>query len=111
MLFTLLFMVACGDESSTDGSGGNDEQFVDFITGDPDGTWAAIGTCIADRANDYLDDVEVVSTPGSGSVGNPEGVSIGNGDIGMSYKPFLLKAENGEAPFRACSKSPYFTSK
>src|SRR5690625_857327 len=95
MLFTLLFIVACGNEANT----GNDDQFLDFITGDPDGTWAAIGTGISDKVNDSLDGVEMVSKPGSGSVGNPEAVSIGNGDIGMSYNPFLLKAENGEAPF------------
>ncbi|ALX50404.1 TAXI family TRAP transporter solute-binding subunit [Lentibacillus amyloliquefaciens] len=99
MLFTLLFIAACGNESGTDGSGGNDDQFLDFITGDPEGTWAAIGTGISDRVNESLDGIEVVSKPGSGSVGNPEAVSIEKGDIGMSYNPFLLKAENGEAPF------------
>src|SRR5699024_9468203 len=77
----------------------NDDQFVDLITGTPEGTWAAIGTGISDKVNESLDDVEIASKPGSGSVGNPEAISIGKGDIGMSYNPFLLKAKNGEAPF------------
>lgn len=94
MLSTLLFMVACSNESSS-----GSDQFLDFITGDPDGTWASIGTGIADKFNESVDDVEMASKPGSGSVGNPEAVSIGNGDIGMSYNPFLSRAENGEDPF------------
>src|SRR5699024_2335227 len=89
---TALFISACS-------MGGSDDNNLELITGDPDGTWASIGTALSDKLNDELDEIEVSSKPGSGSVGNPEAVSNGKGDIGMSYNPFLLKAEKGEEPF------------
>lgn len=94
----LVFTVACAENSGSD-SEESQEKYLDFITGDPDGTWAAIGTGISDKFNNKLDSVEMSSKPGSGSVGNPEAVSNGKGDIGMSYNPFLIKAVNGEEPY------------
>src|SRR5699024_7150182 len=65
----------------------------------PDGKWVNIGKVNSDKINKNLDSVEISSKPGPGSVGNPEEVSNGNGDIGMSYNPFLIKAINGEEPY------------
>src|SRR5699024_800719 len=92
LIFIALLIAACS-------SGGSDDKNLELITGDPDGTWASIGTGISEKLNDELEEGEVSSKPGSGSVGNPEAVSNGKGDIGMSYNPFLLKAQNGEEPF------------
>src|SRR5699024_5138894 len=92
VVFSVLFIAACS-------MGESDDDNLELITGDPDGTWASIGTGISDKLNDKLDDTEISSKPGSGSVGNPEAIANEKGDIGMSYNPFLLKAQNGEDPF------------
>src|SRR5699024_1632512 len=100
-------LIACGNSNNSKKS---QDGFLDFLTGDPDGTWAAIGTGISDKLNKNLDSVEISSKPGPGSVGNPEAVSNGNGDIGMSYNPFLIKAINGEEPYSKDRKSTRLNS-
>lgn len=95
------FLAGCqggeSGQSNKDNSKGNDT--LEFMTGAPGGTWATIGTGISDKVNDALDNTKVSSKPGAGSVGNPIAVSSGKGDIGMSYVPFLLRAEKGKDPY------------
>lgn len=90
-----LLLIGCQSEGTQENNG----NFLDFVTGDPEGTWASIGTGISEKANQLLEDTQIVSKPGPGSIGNPISVSNGEGDIGMSYNPFLLSALEGKAPY------------
>ncbi len=92
-----LLLVSCQSQDSQSGS--NNDDFLEFVTGDPEGTWASIGTGISEKANQLVENTQIISKPGPGSVGNPIAVANGDGDIGMSYNPFLLSAVKGEEPF------------
>src|SRR5690625_6200430 len=98
--FTLLaILIALLVGCQSQGSQSKKDEFLDFVTGDPEGTWASIGTGISEKANQLLEDSQIVSKPGPGSIGNPIAVANGEGDIGMSYNPFLLSAMEGKAPY------------
>jgi len=73
----------------------------EIMTGSTTGTWIKIGAATAEKANDFYDGFPFTALPSTGSVGNPPIVSTGQDAVhfGMSYGPFLLSAQKGEAPY------------
>lgn len=104
ILITSLF-VGCTQkkqpEGSVDNNAGTEKLKIDnmeFVSGSASGSWIKIAAGIAEKANEHFEGFPISATPG-GSVGNPSVVSIGGGDIGMSYAPFLVMAKEGTGPY------------
>lgn len=71
---------------------------ISLVAGNSTGGWYSIATALADKTNAYFDGFPIVATTG-GALGNPQTVSIGEADVGMSYGIFLNMAEQGSAPY------------
>ncbi|PLX31860.1 MAG: hypothetical protein C0604_06215 [Clostridiales bacterium] len=71
---------------------------MEYVSGGATGSWIKIAAGIAEKANGYFEGFPISATPG-GSVQNPAVVAMGDAEIGMSYAPFFVMAENGEGPY------------
>ena len=95
-----LSLTACGEQGQTDSSDSlpkiND---LELLSGAATGSWYTIGAGIADKFNDNYDGFPMTAIPGPGSIGNVPVIASGDSEIGMSYGPFLIAAQNGKAPF------------
>lgn len=69
-----------------------------FVSGSVSGPWVKIAAGIAEKVNDYFEGFPVTATPG-GSTSNPLMLYYGKAQIGMSYGPFLLLAQEGKDPY------------
>jgi len=68
---------------------------VEIISGSPTGGWYPVASQIAELVNANYDGQPTSVVPGAGGVGNPLRVGTGQSDIGISYGPFLLLAQQG----------------
>lgn len=68
---------------------------VEIISGSPTGGWYPVASMIAEQVNANYDGQPTSVVPGAGGVGNPLRVGTGQSDIGISYGPFLLLAQQG----------------
>ena len=108
MLFAL---AACGEKTTQtpDPTGTSDPgtssdalpkiDDLELLSGSATGSWYTIGAGIADKFNDKYDGFPMTCIPGPGSIGNVPVIASGDSEIGLSYGPFLIAAQNGEAPF------------
>lgn len=69
-----------------------------FVSGSASGPWVKIAAGIADMVNEYFEGYPVTATPG-GSTNNPLVLYYGQAQIGMSYGPLLLLAQEGKDPY------------
>ena len=71
---------------------------ISLVAGNSTGGWFSIATALADKANEYFEGYPIVATTGGGT-GNPQTVSVGEAQVGMTYGVFLTMAEKGAAPY------------
>lgn len=91
---------ATANNSSSSGSDGKPTiEALDLLSGAATGSWYTIGAGLADKFNDNYEGFPMTTIPGPGSIGNIPVIASGDSEIGMSYGPFLIAAQNGEAPF------------
>lgn len=69
---------------------------VEFISGSPTGSWYPVASAVAEMVNQNYEGQPTSVIPGAGGVGNPLRVGTGQSDVGISYGPFLLLAQQGE---------------
>lgn len=72
---------------------------IELLTASASGSWYTIGAGIADKFNDNYQGFPMTAIPGPGSIGDVPVVASGDAEIGMSYGPFLLAAQNGTKPY------------
>ncbi len=70
-----------------------------FASGAVGGTWNPIASTIVEKAHENMIGRPITVRPGSGGKGNPELVSKGIADLGISYGPFLILAAQGKEPY------------
>ena len=70
-----------------------------FASGAVGGTWHPIASAIVEKAHENMVGRPITVRPGAGGKGNPEIVSKGIADIGISYGPFLILAAQGKTPY------------
>ena len=70
-----------------------------FASGAVGGTWHPIASAIVEKAHGNMIGRPITVRPGSGGKGNPELVSKGIADLGISYGPFLILAAEGKEPY------------
>ncbi len=108
----LMSLAACGEKGGTPApapEAGQQEQApagalptiaeLDLLSGSATGSWYTLGAGISDKFNESFEGFPMTCIPGPGSVGNIGVVSSGESEIGMSYGPFLMVAEAGNAPY------------
>lgn len=81
------------DEACTERLGRHDP--VIMVTASPTGTWFPTGVALAEMANQNYEGQPVAVQPGSGAIGNIMSVGTNRADMGLSYGPFLLAAQEG----------------
>lgn len=70
-----------------------------FASGAVGGTWHPIASAIVEKAHEHMVGRPITVRPGAGGKGNPEIVSKGIADLGISYGPFLILAAQGKEPY------------
>lgn len=91
----LLLAAACGTPR-TDGI-----RRANLITGSTGSSWYAIGSAVADRANQILGGHPLNAVPGAGGISNPARLARMPGDLGISFASFLRAAYRGDPPYPA----------
>lgn len=105
----LICLAACGktdtnqpDDGQTQNEISSDliklDDDMSLVAGNSTGGWFSIATALADKANIYFEGFPIVATTG-GATGNPQTVSSGEAQIGMSYGVFLNMAQEGLPPY------------
>ncbi|MBQ6293076.1 MAG: TAXI family TRAP transporter solute-binding subunit [Lachnospiraceae bacterium] len=72
---------------------------LEIVTGSATGSWVSIGSAVAEAFNAFYEGFPATAIAGPGSMGNPSMLADGDGDISMSYAPFLVMAVNGDEPY------------
>lgn len=72
---------------------------LEIVTGSATGSWVSIGSAIAEAFNGFYEGFPATAIAGPGSMGNPSMLADGDGDISMSYAPFLVMATSGSEPY------------
>lgn len=72
---------------------------ITISTGSVGGIWYAICSSIADWVNARVAGYPLTAIPGSGGMGNPIRVARGDADIGVTFSPFLIMAQEGKTPY------------
>lgn len=91
---TAMAVVAMGGLAGTAHAQATHEG-VEFISGSPTGSWFPVASMVAELVNEAYEGQPTSVIPGAGGVGNPLRVGTGQSDIGISYGPFLLLAQQG----------------